>query len=83
MAAVALNDEGHPIKIRFSMVAGFRKSDIKDWASHHIEPASLVISDGLSCFSAIESADSHHLKIVTSGGAASVELPYFTWDDDQ
>ena len=42
-------------------------------------PASLVISDGLSYFSAIESADSHHLKIVTGGGAASVEWPYFTW----
>lgn len=55
------------------------RSEIKDWASHHIEQASLVISDGLSCFNAIESADSHHLKIVTGGGAASVELPYFTW----
>ena len=79
VAAVAMNEDGHPMKMRFSMVTGFRKGEIKDWASHHIEPASLVISDGLSCFNAIESADSHHLKIVTGGGAASVELPYFTW----
>ena len=79
VAAVDMNEDGHPMKMRFSMVTGFRKGEIKDWASHHIEPASLVISDGLSCFNAIESADSHHLKIVTGGGSASVELPYFTW----
>jgi len=48
------------------MVTGFRKGEIKDWTLH-LESASLVISDGLSCFNMIESADSHHLKIVTDG----------------
>ncbi len=63
------------------MVTGFRKGEkgeIKGWALHYIESAFLLISDELPCFNAIESADSHHLKIVT-GGVASVESPYFTW----
>lgn len=38
-----------------------------------------MISDGLACFNAVETANQHHLKIVTGGGAESVELPYFVW----
>ena len=36
VAAVAMNEDGHPMKMRFSMVTGFRKGEIKDWASLHI-----------------------------------------------
>ena len=79
VAAVAMNEEGHPMRMRFSMVKGFSNTEIKTWAEHHIEPKSLVISDGLACFKAVETADQHHLKIVTGGGAQSVELPYFIW----
>ncbi len=79
VAAVALNEELHPIHMRFSMVKGFRKAEIETWATHHIEPGTLVISDGLACFNAVETANQHHLKIVTGGGAESVELPYFVW----
>lgn len=79
VAAVALNKEGHPLRMRFSMVTGFLKNEIESWATRHIEPNSLVISDGLSCFRAVELANEHHLQIVTGGGAASVELPYFAW----
>ena len=57
----------------------FRKAEIETWATHHIEPGTLVISDGLACFNAVETANQHHLKIVTGGGAESVELPYFVW----
>ena len=79
MAAVALNEELHPVRMRFSMVKGFTKTEIKAWATEHVKPESLVISDGLACFKAVETADQYHLKIVTGGGAQSVELPYFVW----
>ena len=77
VAAVAMNEEGHPMRMRFKVMKGFSKTEIKAWAAHHIEPKSLVISDGSACFKAVGSASQHHLKIETGGGAQSVELPYF------
>ena len=79
VAAVALNEELHPVRMRFSMVKGFTKTEIKAWATEHVKPESLVISDGLACFKAVETAEQYHLQIVTGGGVQSVELPYFVW----
>ena len=72
-----MNKEGHPMKMRFSAVSGFKLKEISAWAKEHLKPKSLVISDGLSCFTAVEQAKAFHLPIVTGGGAESVELPYF------
>jgi len=66
--------------MRFSLVKGFSKLEIQSWAEHHIEPKSLVISDSLACFQAIETANQHHLRIITGGEAQRVELPYFVWE---
>ena len=79
VAAVSMNEEGHPMKMRFSAVSGFKLKEISAWAKRHLEPKSLVISDGLSCFTAVEKAKAFHLPIVTGGGTESVELPYFQW----
>ncbi|MFV8422271.1 IS1595 family transposase [Vibrio parahaemolyticus] len=79
VAALALNEEGHPVKMRLSAVAGFRSNELTRWTQHHIRPESLVISDGLACFRHVEAAKSFHLRIVTGGGPDSVELPYFKW----
>lgn len=79
VAAVSLNDEGHPIHMRFSVVKGFQKHELTQWAKTHLRPKSLVISDGLAYFRGIEDANEFHLAIVTGGGADCVELPYFKW----
>ncbi len=42
------------------------------WAKQHLKPYSPVHSGGLSCFSAVEEADSYHISIVTGGGPESV-----------
>ncbi|MDD1830255.1 IS1595 family transposase, partial [Photobacterium sp. ZSDE20] len=77
VAAVSLNEEGHPMRMRFSVVEGFRKVELTKWAKVHLRPKSLAISDGLACFRGVEDAKSFHLAIVTGGGADCVELPYF------
>ena len=79
VAAVSLNDEGHPLHMRFSAVNGFKKNELTKWAKKHLRPSSLVVSDGLACFRGVEAAKSFHLGIVTGGGPESVKLPYFKW----
>lgn len=79
VAAVSMNEDGHPIHMRFSAVEGFKTKELTQWAKAHLTPKSLVISDGLACFRGVEQADSFHQAIVTGGGAGSVEQPYFQW----
>lgn len=79
VAAVELNDEYHPVRMRFSMVTGFRNEELTRWAKKHLVPKSLVLSDGLACFRSVEKAQAFHLAIVTGGGASCVEHPYLKW----
>ena len=58
VAAVALNKEGHPIKMRMTVVDGFKTNVIADWAKRHLASGSAVISDGLACFKAVKEAKS-------------------------
>lgn len=79
VAAVALNGNGHPISMNMNVVKGFQSAEITRWAKRHLEPGSLVYSDGLPCFSAVLSAACHHYTIVTGGGPQSVTREEFAW----
>jgi hypothetical protein len=79
IAAVEVNEKGHPIRMQMSAVKGFRKSEISGWAKNHLSPGSTVVSDGLPCFNAVTDANCHHEPIVTGGGYASMTLSEFTW----
>ncbi len=50
LAAVATNEDGHPISMKFSQVNGFTKDEITSWALKHVHPECIVVSDGLNCF---------------------------------
>jgi transposase-like protein len=79
VAAVQTNAEGHPIAMRLTRLRGFRTEEIEHWAQRHLAAASLVVSDGLSCFAGVQSAGCQHTAIVTGGGPGSVTLEAFTW----
>jgi len=79
VAAVSINEEGHPMRMRLSAVNGFKKKELTSWAKAHLTPKSIVISDGLACFRAVKDAEMLHLAVVTGGGPSSVEWPYFKW----
>lgn len=79
VAAVATNEKGHPIAMRLTKIKGFRKEEIARWARKHLQASSVVVSDGLNCFSGVEAAGCKHEVIVTGGGPASVSLEAFTW----
>jgi len=42
-AAVELNDESHPIRMRLSSVGAFQSNEIALWAKFHIEPGTVVV----------------------------------------
>jgi hypothetical protein len=79
VAAVSLNEKGHPIAMNMNVVKGFRLTEIARWARQHLSPGSMVISDGLPCFSAVLQAGCQHYSIVTGGGPQSVTKEEFTW----
>ena len=78
VAAVSLNEAGHPIHVRITAVSGFSSEAISDWAKHHLAQGSQVLSDGLACFRAVTTANCHHKAVVT-GGKHPNELPQFRW----
>lgn len=79
IAAIATNEEGHPLAMRLSQVTGFLKHEVTQWATKHISPGSIVVSDGLNCFPGVIDADCIHKAIVTGGGPDSVKIPEFKW----
>jgi hypothetical protein len=79
VAAVSLNEAGHPIAMNINVVKGFRLTELSRWARRHLQPGSTVISDGLACFSAVKDAGCTHISIVTGGGPQSVTKEEFTW----
>ena len=78
VAAVSLNEAGHPIHARITAVHGFSSEAISDWAKRNLAPGSHVLSDGLACFRAVTKANCHHKAVVT-GGKHPNDLPQFLW----
>lgn len=79
LAAVSLDEEGHPQRMNLNVVEGFTLSEVARWAKVHVSAGSHVISDGLACFSAVKTVGCHHTAIVTGGGYESVQIKEFKW----
>ena len=78
IAAVATNEQGHPIAMRLTRIKGFRKDAITQWARKHLDTTCVVVSDGLSCFRGVKDIGCEHEAVVTGGGPSSVKLDAFT-----
>ena len=79
VAAVSVNEKGHPMAMAMNVVDGFRSKEIAKWAQRHLCADSVVVSDGLACFAAVSEAGCQHTAIVTGGGPACVSMETFTW----
>ncbi len=79
IAALSRNQDNHPIGLRLSEVAGFRKAEVERFAKLHFDPDAIVLSDGLACFRGIASTGFEHQPIVTGGGYPSMATPEFQW----
>ncbi len=78
VAAVSLNEAGHPIHVRITAVSGFSSEAIGAWAKEHLDAGSQVLSDGLACFRSVTTAGCRNEAIVT-GGKHPNDLPQFRW----
>ena len=50
VAAVETNEQGHPLRMKLTVVEGFRLTEIAAWAQLHLGKGTRVVSDGLACF---------------------------------
>jgi hypothetical protein len=78
VAAVSLSEEGYPLHAKLSPVAGFTRKVIATWAHACLAADSLVVSDGLACWSGVVDAGSAHIPEVV-GGRHPKDLPNFRW----
>jgi len=78
IAAVSVNEEGHPIAMNLNVIKGFRTKEINEWADRHVMPGSLIVSDGLNCFKTL-SEHHEHTRIITGGGYQSMSHDLLVW----
>lgn len=79
LAAVSTNPKSHPVFMRFSRVKGFTKQEITQWSSKHLSRNSVVVSDGLGCFSGIKCAGRDHNYFIASGEKGVENRRHFKW----
>lgn len=78
IAAVSLNEEDRPLRVRLAPVPGFTLKAVSAWAKDHLAPASVVFSDGLACFGAVtEAGCTHHATVIA--GRKPKQVPEFRW----
>ena len=78
VAAVSLDNDGHPLRTKLTPVPGFTLKAIAQWAKEHLAPGSTVFSDGLACFGAVTEAGCVHQPTVVAGRKPQ-EMPEFQW----
>ena len=78
VAAVSVDDEGHPLRVKLTPVSGFTLKAITDWSKNHLSSDCTVLSDGLACFNGVSDAGFQHTAVIT-GGRKPNELPEFNW----
>jgi hypothetical protein len=79
IAAVQTNKHGHPLYAVFSTVKSFCRDEVELWARRSLVPSSLVVSDGLWCFQAVEAAGCFHQREVVGKGRKSTSMECFSW----
>ena len=79
VAAVETNEKGHPLRVKLTVVEGFRLTEIAAWAQQQLSPGTDVRSDGLACFGGVTAAGCMHEPIVVGSGRQEVEHPEFRW----
>jgi ISXO2 transposase-like protein/transposase-like zinc ribbon protein len=78
VAAVSLDTHGHPAYVKLTPVAAFSRQAIGQWSATHLEPGTVVLSDGLHCFVGVVDSGCDHLPIVV-GRRKPRDVPEFAW----
>ena len=79
VAAVETTAERKPRRVKLTVVKGFRKKEVEKLAKRDFMPGSNVVSDGLSCWTAVASAGCRHFPMVTGSGRQAARWAPFKW----
>ena len=79
VAAVETTPERKPRRLRLTVVKGFRKKEVEKIAKRDFAPGSNVVSDGLSCWPAVERAGCKHFPMPTGSGKRAANWAPFRW----
>ena len=79
VAAVETTAERKPRRLKLTVVKGFRKKEIAKLAKRDFTPGSNVVSDGLSCWPAVEKAGCCHSPMITGSGRRAARWAPFRW----
>ena len=79
IAAVETTAERRPRRLRLAVVEGFRKREVEKLAKWDFAPGTNVVSDGLSCWPAVEKAGCQHFPMVTGAGKRAAGWTPFRW----
>lgn len=79
IAAVEKTKDNEPVRMKLTKVKTFSMSELERWSKHHLTPGSVVVSDGLYCFTQVVKAGCIHKPKVTGGGRNSAIHPSFHW----
>ena len=68
VAAVETTAERKPRRLKLTVVKGFRKKEVEALARRDLAAGSNVVTDGLSCWTAVEQAGCSHVAMLTGSG---------------
>ena len=79
VAAVETTAERKPRRLKLTVVKGFRKKEIATLAKRDLAAGSNVVTDGLSCWTAVAAAGCTHFPMITGSGPQAARWAPFTW----
>ena len=79
VAAVETTAERRPRKLKLLPIKGFRKREVERLARQHLASGATVVSDGLSCWTAVTRTGCAHEPLVTGSGKQAAKLASFKW----
>ena len=79
VAAVETTAERKPRRLRLTVVKGFRKREIETLAKRDFAAGRNVVTDGLSCWTAVTAAGCEHFPMLTGTGPKAAKWVPFRW----
>lgn len=79
IAAVEKDETGHPQFVKLHVVNGFKKKELKRWASKNLQAGTTVSSDGLNCFRGIQEAGYEHKVYIVGNSRNPQRTTPFNW----
>jgi len=81
VAAVEIDPDGHPRRMSFNRIKGFRMKEIARWSQAKLTPGTMVYSDGLACFAAVRDVGCMHCPTIMQGPALARKRLTLNWVD--